>query len=162
MPGPAPRPALAVVREGNPGHRPLREQVAVPPASFDEPDWSDLFRSSEAEADAAMFCRDVASRTWRRVVPSLRISVGLGDVDFDTVLDYCVCVARLWWCERRLSVEGLIVEGQRGQCRNPLTTIATQYRTQLKTYIRELGLSPSARTGVPPKPGADDDDDVFD
>lgn len=157
------KPALQVVREGNPGKRPIPEMVAVPPADFDEPDWADLFRSSEAEADAAVFCREVASKTWRRVVPSLRISVGLGDVDFDTVLDYCVCVARLWWIERRLSIEGLVVEGrQAGMIRNPLTTVATQYRTQLKTYIRELGLSPSARTGVPPKPGADDEDDPFD
>ena len=51
--------------------------------------------------------------------------------------------------------------GQRGPCRNPLTTVATQYRTQFKTYIRELGLSPSARTGVPSRKD-DDDEDVFD
>jgi phage terminase small subunit len=35
---------------------------------------------------------------------------------------------------------------------------------QLKTYIRELGLSPSARTGLPAGPGDDDEDedDIFD
>ena len=37
MPGPAARPALAVVREGNPSHRPVPESVVLPPAD-DFPD----------------------------------------------------------------------------------------------------------------------------
>lgn len=199
MPGPAKKPALQVVREGNPGKRPIPEHVAVPPAEFDEPDWSQEFPASTVPpepvlrerdendsdsdwedrqdrwerqvqrwellalaAEGADFCRARAGQEWVRSVPVLKISVGLGNVDFSTVVDMCVCVARLEWCERRLSVEGLVTMGQRGPCRNPLTTVATQYRTQLKTYIRELGLSPSARTGVPPKPGSDDDDSIFD
>lgn len=156
------KPALAVVREGNPGKRPVPEFIVVPPAEFPEPDWVEVFSDSEASPDMVEFCREQASKTWQRTVPSLRVAVGLGDVDHDLVLDYCICVARLWWCERRLSVEGLVLEGrQAGLVRNPLTTIATQYRAQLKTYIRELGLSPLARTGVPQKPG-DDSDDPFD
>lgn len=140
---------------------------------FDEPD---LFESAvikysighdmwELERDAVLgsdFARDRASVEWRRVEPVLSKSVGLGAVDFTTLVEYCVCVARLEWCERQLSVQGLIVMGQRGQCRNPLTTVATQYRTQLKTYIRELGLSPLARTGVHLKPDDDDDDGILD
>ena len=71
---------------------------------------------------------------------------------------------RLEWCEHELARVGLIVMGQRGQAKNPMTTIAGQYRVQLKTYIRELGLSPSARTGIPAGmgDGEDDEDDIFD
>ena len=189
-PGPAKRPALQVVREGNPSKRPIPEQIAVPPATFGEPNWlaefpagqvgrkpakpvpepgmaldvwekrldlyeRDLDRWSRKKAavDAAKFCRRRAGEEWRRVVPVLKASVGLGNLDFATVLDLCVCVARL---------EGLIVEGQRGPCRNPLTTVAAAYRTQFKTYIRELGLSPSARTGVPSRKDDDGEDDIFD
>ncbi len=194
VPGRKPKPALQVVREGNPGHRPVREGVKVPPTELVEPDWAEQFpkvpipekprapagaddeelkeyrREVEAwqriklASQAADFGRGVAAREWARVVPILQFAAGLSAVDRSTAVDYCVCVARLEWCERRLSVEGLISMGQRGPCRNPLTTVASQYRTQLKAYIGELGLSPSSRGRITPPEGGDDDDDgsVFD
>jgi P27 family predicted phage terminase small subunit len=193
VPGRKPKPPLQVVREGNPGRRPVREGVKLPPAALVEPDWSSFFpairlpakprapRGADDEElkeyrrevahwqrlklaqEAAEFGREVASREWARVVPVLQMMAGLTGVDRSTAVDYCVCVARLEWCERQLSIEGLVTMGQRGPCRNPLTTIASQYRTQLKAYIGELGLSPSARGRLTPPEGGDDDDgDVFD
>lgn len=193
VPGRKPKPPLQVVREGNPGRRPVREGVKLPPAELVEPDWSSFFPASRLPAkpraprgaddeelkeyrrevqvwqrlklaiEAAEFGREVAAREWARVVPVLKMMAGLTAVDRSTAVDYCVCVARLEWCERQLSIEGLVTMGQRGPCRNPLTTIATQYRTQLKAYIGELGLSPSARGRLtPPEGGDDDDDDTFD
>lgn len=183
------RPALSVVRSGNPGKRPIPEHIAVPPAEFAEPDWLvpfpgertpvkpviddfgtesefalavELWRLKKQAIEGARFARARASEEWRRVEPTLSRSVGLGAVDFTTLVEYCTVVARLEWCERQLSIEGLVVMGQRGTCRNPLTTVAAAYRTQLKTYIRELGLSPLARTGVPSKPEDDDEGDPFD
>jgi P27 family predicted phage terminase small subunit len=194
VPGRKPKPPLQVVREGNPGKRPVREGVKLPPAALVEPDWASFFPASRLPAkpraprgaddeelkeyrrevahwqrlklakEAAEFGREVAGREWARVVPVLQQMAGLTAVDRSTAVDYCVCVARLEWCERQLSIEGLVTMGQRGPCRNPLTTIASQYRTQLKAYIGELGLSPSARGRLTPPEGGDDgdDDDPFD
>lgn len=191
--GPRSKPPLQVVREGNPGRRPVREGVKAPLVEdLPEPDWLELFprrskpkkpaRPKNAGEDELIGwymkladwqrqinaiegsdrCRESAMLEWRRVVPILVRTAGLADVDRSIIIDYCVIQARLWECERRLSVEGLIVMGQRGECRNPLTTVATQYRTQLKAYIGELGLSPSSRGQMTP-PGDDDDDgDPFD
>jgi P27 family predicted phage terminase small subunit len=193
-PGRKPKPALQVVREGNPGKRPVREGVKLPPTDLIEPDWSSFFPSFRMQPkpraprgaddeelkeyrrevqvwqrlklaqEAASFGREVAGREWTRVIPVLQHMAGLSSVDRSTAVDYCVCVARLEWCERQLSVEGLVTMGQRGPCRNPLTTIASQYRTQLKAYIGELGLSPSARGRLTPPEGGDDgdEDDPFD
>lgn len=193
VPGRKPKPALQVVREGNPGHRPVREGAKIPPSELTEPDWTEFFPAlsvgrkpraprdaDETEmqeykeqvqawlrlklaAEAAEAGRAAAAREWASVIPVLQHAIGLSGVDRSAAVDYCVCVARLEWCERRLSVEGLITMGQRGPCRNPLTTIAAQYRTQLKTYIGELGLSPSSRGRIAPPEGGDpDDDSVFD
>lgn len=200
MPGPAARPALAVVREGNPSHRPVPESVVLPPASdFPEPNWARELpeakapkRPVEPERDpdesiehftqrqyrwekalagyerrrqainGTRFVRKRAAEEWARVVPVLRASVGLGDPDWSLVVDYCLCVARLEWAEHEISREGLIVMGQRGAAKNPMTTIAGQYRTQLKTYVRELGLSPAARTGLPAREDGGDEDNPFD
>lgn len=193
VPGRKPKPPLQVVREGNPGHRPVKEGASVPPSDVIEPDWAAFFpelkvgrkpqapRGADEEelqeykeevaawlrlklaAEAAEAGRTAAAREWRRIVPVLVRAIGLSGVDRAVVVDYCVCVARLEWCEVRLSVEGLVVAGQRGPCRNPLTTIASQYRTQLKAYTAELGLSPSSRGRIAPPEGGDPDDDgVFD
>lgn len=158
------KPALQVVREGNPGKRPIREGVKLPPAELTEPNWQDTFpvvkdKARQAENRRA---REVARREWRRVVPVLRHTAGLAEVDANLLLDYCVCVARIDQCERELSSRGLVVMGERGWQKNGAATIAGQYRAQLKVYIRELGLSPSARVSIKP-PGDDDDgDDAFD
>lgn len=189
-PGPKRKPPLQVVREGNPGKRPVREGVKVPLVEdLTEPSWGTLFpdvpvrdaeqRLADLEADleapfervqAARLAvdaargvkraRDRAKAEWTRIVPLLAKTAGLSDVDRLVVQDYCVTVARLEECERRISLDGLVVMGQRGTCRHPLTSVAAQYRTQLKTYIGELGLSPSARGRLDP-PVGDDDDDPF-
>ncbi|WP_435233350.1 phage terminase small subunit P27 family [Micromonospora aurantiaca (nom. illeg.)] len=157
------KPVLQVVREGNPGKRPVPESVKLPPADLDEPDWTDVFpvvRDKNLQA-LNRRAREVARREWRRIVPVLKHAVGLAAVDATLLHDYCVCVARIDQCERDLSTRGLLMEGERGWQKNGATTIVSQYRAQLKVYIRELGLSPSARTGFSP-PKDDDDDDPFD
>jgi len=172
-PGPKPRPALAVVREGNPRKRPVNPGVTLPPAALVEPDWSVVFPASssrdpwsvladvpQAPVEVARL-REVAAAEWGRVVPMLSRSAGLADVDVTVLRDYCVCVARIDQCERGLSDQGLVYQSERGWVKNGLTTIVGQYRQQLRTYIGELGLSPSARARLSPA-GGDDGDDVFD
>ena len=158
------KPVLQVVREGNPAKRPVPESVVLPPTELDEPDWTDTFpvvRDKDRQA-ANRRAREVARKEWRRVVPVLRHAVGLAAVDANLLHDYCVCVARIDQCERELSTNGLLQLGERGWQKNGATTIVSQYRAQLKVYIRELGLSPSARTGMAPPKGDDDGDDPFD
>ena len=154
------KPALEVVREGNPGHGKVSGGVKVPPAQLAEPDWEDLL---PGEDEQVIRCRLVASREWQRIVPVLVRTVGLGDVDATTLTDFCVCVARVDQCERILSVEGLLMRGERGMQKNGATTIAGQYRAQLIRYIGELGLSPSARGKLPdPDEGSDGAGSPFD
>ncbi|MGV9271516.1 phage terminase small subunit P27 family [Kitasatospora sp. NPDC003701] len=158
-----PVPASVRLREGNPSKREIKEGVIVPRAVLVEPDWRELFtpsRSAETEGANAR-CREVASEEWRRIVPVLEIAAGLGEVDHTTVKDLCVCVARIDQAERDLSARGLMVTAERGTVKNGVATIAAQYRSQLARYIRELGLSPSARVAiVAPEP--DDDSDIWD
>lgn len=159
--GARPKPALQVVRDGNPGHRPIRESVVIPPDDLPEPDWLEVWPAVRDKAQQAVNqrAREVARREWRRVVPVLKVAAGLGAVDAMVLRDYCVCVARLDEAERDISTRGALLMGERGWQKNGYTTIAAQLRTQLARYIGELGLSPSARTRLaPPKKGPDDGD----
>jgi P27 family predicted phage terminase small subunit len=164
-PGPAPKPHLQVVREGNPGHKKADPGVILPVGDLEEPDWLDTFPtvSDPDEQKVNKRAREVARREWRLVVPVLKHSAGLADVDTRLVTDYCICVARIDQCERDISTRGMLIKGERGWQKNGSTTVVGQYRTQLRTYIGELGLSPSARTRLtPPEGSGDDDGDPFD
>lgn len=160
------RPPLQVVREGNPGKRPIREGVRLPPSELTEPDWRQTFPPVRGDSEATRVnarCREVASAEWRRVVPVLQHTAGVAEVDTTTLKDYCVCVARIDQGERDLSTRGALVMGERGWQKNGWTTVLGQYRSQLARYIGELGLSPSARGRIqPPNQDGDDDGDVFD
>lgn len=158
------RPALQVVREGNPGHRPIADPVVVPPAELPEPDWLEVWPATRDREQQAVNrrAREVARAEWRRVVPVLEKAAGLGAVDAMVLRDYVVCCARIDEGERDISRRGALVLGERGWQKNGWTTIVGQYRTQLARYIGELGLSPSARTRLaPPKGGEGDDGDPF-
>lgn len=158
------KPALQVVREGNPGKRPVKDGLKLPAAELVEPDWLQTFppvRDKQLQA-ANRRAREVARLEWRRVVPVLKYTAGLAAVDAAALQDYCVCVARIDQCEREISRNGMLMLGERGWQKNGATTVVSQYRAQYKIYLREFGLSPSARVGMTP-PGDDDDgDDPFD
>lgn len=156
-----PKSAVQRAREGNPA---AKEGVIVPRAILAEPNWSDVFKSSADPAvePANVRCREVASEEWRRIVPILEVTAGIGEVDHTTVKDLCICVARIDQAERDLSERGLIVTAERGTVKNGAATIAGQYRTQLARYIRELGLSPSARASITLPDAEEDDSDVWD
>lgn len=158
------KPHLQVVREGNPGHRPAEQGLKLPPADLEEPDWSETFPTVTDKTLQALNrrAREVARREWRRVVPVLKYTAGLAAVDVAALHDYCVCVARIDQCEREISRNGMLMQGERGWQKNGATTVVSQYRAQYKIYLREFGLSPSARVGIKPPEGDGDGEDPFD
>jgi P27 family predicted phage terminase small subunit len=157
------KPTFQVVREGNPGHRPVREGVVLPPTALAEPSWASLLPGSAAETKRA---RETAARTWAKTAATLHRSVGLVHEQQDILVDYCITVARIEQCERSLSRDGLVIpagRADRGMVRNPITTVLNQYRSHFRSLGAELGLTPSAASRLTrPNTGPDDDDDPFD
>lgn len=156
-PGPKPRPALEVIREGNPGHRALQDSVVLPPSALREPTWTDVLPGDDEQDQV----RDDAGALWRKVAPTLARSIGLVGEQQETLVDYCITYARILQGERALSLEGVVVRTERGQVKNAWTTVLNQYRSHFRSLTGELGLSPSAASRLA-RPMADDDDDPFD
>jgi P27 family predicted phage terminase small subunit len=152
-PGRKPKPALAVVKEGNPGKRPIRDSAKLPPSALIEPDWAgDL--DEEVATDAAAL--------WRKLAPTLARAVGLVGEQQVTLEEYCVTVARIRQGERAISRDGMIVPGMMGgTVKNPWTTVLNQYRSHLRSLTGELGLSPASATRIT-RPESSDEDDPFD
>lgn len=159
--GRKPKPPLAVVREGNPGHRPVRDSVKLPPSALIEPRWGEVFPGPRR---AELRARKVAAAHWRRLAPTLSRSVGLTGEQQDALIDLCVTLARIDQGERALSMQGVVTETDRGNVKNPWTTVLNQYRSNFRSLAAELGLTPSSLARVGGRGGAGDDgeDDPFD
>ncbi len=153
-PGRKPKPALQVVKEGNPGKRPVKDSAKLPPSALIEPDWSALLDEGSVADEAAAL--------WRKLAPTLARAVGLvGEQQF-TLEDYCVTVARIRQGERAITRQGMLVPGAMGSTvKNPWTTVLNQYRSHLRSLTGELGLSPASATRIT-RPESSDDDDPFD
>lgn len=185
--GPAPTPALQIVREGNPGHHGQDRTeggVKLPPARPPEPDWAEWFaprldlrrrrkRRNETPADVAereaanravdeqragvQWAIDQASATWAWVCGVLDPAGLVTLADQLILTDLCVTWVRIREAERDVSEHGLSRETDRGIVRNGSIITAGQYRAHWKWLCGQLGLSPVARDSL--KGGADDDED---
>lgn len=151
------KPTLQVIREGNPGKRPLRDGVQLPPSALREPDWSSVVVGDDPETAHA---RSVAADLWRRVAPTLARSVGLVGEQQETLVDFCVTWARIVQGERALSRDGVVVATEHGVTKNPWTTVLNQYRAHFRSLVGELGLTPASASRLS-RPQSDDDDDPF-
>lgn len=152
------KPALQVIREGNPGKRPVADTVTMPPSQLIEPDWADYFPGEDGEMVRA---KDAAADLWRRAAPTLVRSVGLVNEQRETLIDYCVCWARIRQGERALSLDGVVVKTERGQVKHGWTAPLNQYRAHFKALACELGLTPQAASRLT-RPESGSDDDPFD
>jgi P27 family predicted phage terminase small subunit len=152
------KPTFQVVREGNPGKRPVRDSAVLPPSALREPDWSDLILGDDGETEHV---RSTAAELWRRTAPTLVRAVGLVGEQQESLVDYCVTWARIVQGERALSRQGVVVRTERGQVKNAWTTVLNQYRAHFRSLVGELGLSPSSASRIT-RPESSDAEDPFD
>lgn len=179
--GPAPRPKLQILREGNPtglAKAKIERQVELDPAAPVEPDWAAWFPDLEPVGDdadptlaalvedrqaEAELHRLHATEEWDRVVPPLDAKGYLAAVDATALADYCVTVARVLGFERDITLRGTWVMSERGAVRNPSISAANQYRAHLRHLMTNLYLTPVARArALAGVPTGDGDEDPFD
>lgn len=160
------RPARLKIVEGNPGHRTkdeLERGLKVPPSVPSEPDWRTWFPATGSGPERRRLiaeskrCREEAGAVWRSVVPPLNAHGMLSTLDAELLSTLCRAVARRNQIERRMSIEGLEVEGQRGAVRHRLAPLLKQYETTVHQCSLALGLSPAARDGFAPSSSVEGD-----
>ena len=93
-----------------------------------------------------------AKREWARLVRVLKKYGLITLLDKAALEAYCVSYGRWVDAEReidKVGINGLIQTYESGaQAVSPLVTIASKYHAQMKGYLAEFGLSPSARRGL--------------
>ena len=103
---------------------------------------------------------DEAKRVWRRVIRDFGATGVITAADADALRTYSEAVVRYVQAARTLEASGPLVRGARSGelVKNPLHQIVRDNAILLRAFARELGLTPSARTGLTIVIGAADDD----
>lgn len=162
------KPALQIVREGNPGKHAkgrLEQGVRLPPAAPAEPGWADVFPTVRGDQQQQVYVKRLrawAREEWRRVVAQLDPQGLLAQIDAAILMDHAVAYAIARECVRDLALRGLQMEGERGWQKNGATTILAQQRDRLKHTTVQLGCSPVARDAMNPREAGDDGSSPFD
>ena len=105
-----------------------------------------------------------AQAVWRRVMRDYGHTGVITAADTDVFRAYCDAVARYEKAAQLLEDMGPLVRGaRRGELvKNPLHQVVRDNALLVRQYGRELGLTPSSRTGLTGKPaGTGDPLDAF-
>ena len=148
MRGPKPTPTSLRILRGNPGRRPLNTSEPKPPAAdLDPPTWLD----------------GAAVEEWRRLAPMLNKLGLLTEVDSQAFAAYCQTWARWREAEDKIKEFGMVIKGRGGYpIISPFVAVANRAMNQMKAFLIEFGMTPSARSRVT-GPGGERDgvDDPF-
>lgn len=145
MPGPTRKPKEIAELEGNPGKRPYKDIPEPRRGAPKPPAWM----TGEALAE------------WGRIVPELTAINLLSVVDRAALVAYCESWSTFVSATEDIETRGTIVEGRDGNMvRNPAVQMQRDALDQIKKWVAEFGLTPSARAKMqlPSDHGADGED----
>jgi P27 family predicted phage terminase small subunit len=102
---------------------------------------------------------DASKRVWRRIIRDYGRTGVITAADADVLRAYCDAVVRYVQADTALQASGPLSRGARhgDVVRNPLHQIVRDNATLVRGFARELGLTPSARSGVAGTPRAEID-----
>lgn len=150
--GRKPKPTAIKKMLGNPGKRALNENEPQPIPGIPK---------------CPMWLTGIARQEWDEIAPQLDAMGVLYMTDGKALSAYCVCYARWRQAERIVEKLGLQVEEQvlarikpGGDLvvvgtrlkRNPATIIAREMMQQMRAFLGEFGMTPSARTRIEIEP----------
>ena len=150
--GPQPTPTALKIMRGNPGHRPINKKEPKPRVGTPCcPSWLD----TEAKA------------CWERTVPELEHMGVLTLIDADALAVYCDTWSRwkdaVLFLQKNGAVYTIKDEEGKAKCVQqwPQVSIARNLLAALNRWMREFGMTPSARTSIVAKPPEEGDLDDF-
>ncbi len=134
MRGRKPKPTAVKQLAGNPGKRPLNDR---------EPQFSRILPRCPSHLS------NVAKNEWRRVSKELYGQGLLTRVDRAALAAYCQLYARWVQIEGILAVTKPLVTTSNGNViQNPAISIANRTLEEMRKFMVEFGMTPSARTRV--------------
>ena len=149
MAGRKPKPTPLKRLEGNPGKRPLPDEMDIPADKLTCP----------AHLTSA------ARREWKRVVPELQALGLLTNVDRAALAAYCQAYGRWVEAEKVLKQKGPLYKTEKGNViTSPMLWVSNKAVEQMHKFLTEFGFTPASRVrlSVTPKSTKDPMDELLD
>jgi P27 family predicted phage terminase small subunit len=132
MRGRKPKPTETKKRAGNPGRRKIAGGEPQPKTTKIAPTLIDKTARQFAES----------------VLPELRSTKVLTDVDLGAFELMCTHYAIAWLAAQRVTKEGLMQQNAFGWAKHPLLQVFRDNSKAFQSYAAEFGMTPSARTRI--------------
>jgi P27 family predicted phage terminase small subunit len=132
------KPAALKLIEGNPGKRPLRNDLAC--------SGSPILPHNLSELELFF---------WNATLNALPAGV-LREADSGLIECFVCAWARFRECRRQIARSGLLVRAETGAVRNPLLIVLNQAERSMNAAGAQLGLSPVARARLAHPPAEND------
>ena len=124
----------------------MNAREATPKPGSEPPDW----------------LQGEAAEEWRRLAPVLYRLGLLTEIDGAALATYCATYARWRDAERHLAADGMVITGKGGYlCQSPYIPIANRCIAQMRSFLIEFGMTPSARSKVQTSADRDSPGDPF-
>jgi len=142
MRGRKPTPTALRVLRGNPRKHPVNaaEPTPAPLVDPDPPAW--LAKAAKSE--------------WRRLAPMLTRLGILTETDAAALAAYCEAWVTWQTATQAMRKDGLVIARDDGMAMSPYVKIAHDAMNQMRSFLVEFGMTPSARarihTAAPDKP----------
>ncbi len=135
MRGPAPAPTALKIIRGNPGKRALPKNEPKPQLT-DRP-----YQPDDLD--------EIAREEWSRLAPILFRCRVLTEADYLVLAMICRLESRRKKAQLKINEFGMAVKGPNGgPVINPFIRVAQECENQLRPLLREVGITPSSRSGV--------------
>lgn len=139
--GRKPKPTHLKLLAGNPGHRRINTDEPRPDALDEIPDPPSIL-TGEARVE------------WSRIVPKLQKSGLLTEVDIAAIAAYCQAYGRWVEAESYVAKQGAVLLSPTNfPIQNPYLAVANRAMEQMRQFMVEFGMTPSARVRVKAAPG---------
>jgi P27 family predicted phage terminase small subunit len=89
-----------------------------------------------------------AKAVWRRVMREMAPADVIRGADTDVLRCFCEAVADYAEARRQLHATGLLVMREGQLAKNPMCQVVRDNRDAIRSFARELGLSPAARASL--------------
>ena len=133
--GPAPKPTVVKMLQGNPGKRALPKGEPKPGAG--------------RLPSAPRWLSDEAKREWKRIAPRLHAVGLLTEVDGTALGLLCEAFAQYVTAKAVVDREGMLLMSEKGNAyQHPAAGLMTQARGELMKWAREFGMTPAARSRI--------------
>ena len=141
--GRKPKPSQLRLVEGNREHRPIPNTPKPKPHRRPAPTWMD----------------HRAKREWHRISRTLYKMGLLTDVDTKALEAYCVCYSK-WREATEKTKVGILTTPAGYAYANPLIAVELKYSKEMRAWMAEFGLTPSARSRITIEEPDDEDEDL--